>query len=182
MTVTGPALGVLELESIARGLKVADALVKRAQVRLAVAEPVTPGKFLLLFTGEVAEVEESYAAALAEAQPLVLDTLLLTQIHPQVVHALEGRPLARRPGEALGVVELHTVAATVKSADVALKRAQVRLNHLHLARGIGGKGWFTLSGELHDVEAALEGAAASVGANLLVNTEVIARPHGDLPW
>ena len=33
--VTGPALGLLELESLARGVVVADALVKQAAVRIA---------------------------------------------------------------------------------------------------------------------------------------------------
>lgn len=180
MELAGPALGLLELESIARGLKVADALVKRAQVKLALAEPVSPGKFLLVFSGEVAEVQESFEAAVAEAGTLVLDRLILTQVHGAVRQALAGRGVKRGAAEALGVVELHSVAATVLAADVAAKRAGVKLNHVHLARGIGGKGYFTLSGELADVESAVEGAAAAVAPELLVNTEVIARPHPDL--
>jgi microcompartment protein CcmL/EutN len=82
--------------------------------------------------------------------------------------------------DAVGIVELHTVAATIKAADVALKRAEVRLTQFHVAKGIGGKGWFTLAGEQHDVEAALEGAAAAVQSTLLVATELLQRPHADL--
>lgn len=78
----------------------------------------------------------------------------------------------------MGIVELHTVAATLKAADVALKAAEVRLTHFQVARGIGGKGWFRLAGAQHDVEAALE--AAAVQAPLLVTTELIQRPHADL--
>ena len=54
--MSGPALGLLELESLARGVVVADALVKQAAVHIALAEPVTPGKYLLVFTGAEAEV------------------------------------------------------------------------------------------------------------------------------
>jgi hypothetical protein len=62
----------------------------------------------------------------------------------------------------------------------ALKKANVRLTALQLAKGIGGKGWFSLAGVQHDVEAALDGAAASVEPHLLVATELIQRPHADL--
>ncbi|HVE81255.1 MAG TPA: BMC domain-containing protein, partial [Myxococcales bacterium] len=45
----GPALAVIELDSIARGFVVADALLKRARAKIGLAEPVSPGKFVLLF-------------------------------------------------------------------------------------------------------------------------------------
>ena len=82
--------------------------------------------------------------------------------------------------DSVGIVELHTVAATIRAADVALKAAQVRLTQFHVAIGIGGKGWFTLAGEQHDVEAALEAAGAAVQAPLLVATELIQRPSAEL--
>ena len=48
LPLPGPALALLELDSIARGYVVADAVVKRAPVTLSLAEAVTPGKYLLL--------------------------------------------------------------------------------------------------------------------------------------
>ncbi len=182
MAVTGPALGLLELESLARGVVVADALVKQAQVRIALAEPVSPGKYLLVFVGGEAEVAEAFAAGVAAAGPLLLDSLQLPHLSEAVVAALLGGEVAPAPADAsLGVVELHTVASTLRAADVALKAALVTLTHLQLAKGIGGKGWFTLAGEQHDVEAALQAVGAAVEAPLLVATELISRPHAELP-
>lgn len=175
----GPAIALLEVESIARGMVVADALVKRAQVRIALAEPVTPGKYLLLFTGPVAEVQESLAAGVEVAGGTLVDQLLLPLPAPGLVAALVGS-CSSQQAESLGIVETHTVAAAIKAADAALKRAQVTLSRLHLARGIGGKGYFCLEGELHMVEAALEGAAQAVEPTLLVATELIRRPHPEL--
>ena len=175
-----PALGLLELESIAKGLVVADALVKKAEVRLYISEPMTPGKYVILFRGPVAEVEESFAEAVAIAGATALDKLLLTLVHRKLLAGLEGAFDVRAPQGALGIVETHTIASTMLAADTALKRAKVGLTHLHLAKGIGGKGWFTLTGAQHDVEAALEGAAASIEQRLLVATEIIQRPHKDL--
>ena len=134
---SGPALGLLELESLARGIVVADALVKQAAVQIVIAEAVLTA----LLRAEVSKVG---------------------------------------PSDAVGIVELHTVAATLKAADAALKRANVKLTQFHVARGIGGKGWFTVAGVQHDVEAALEGAATAVQPSLLVATELIQRPHAEL--
>lgn len=179
-TFTGPALGLFELESLARGVVVADALVKQAAVHIAIAEAVTPGKYLLVFTGPVAEVEESYRAGEAVGGKVIIDRLLLTHVAESVVAALAGRLDQVGKDDAVGIVEAHTVSATIKAADAAVKRAGVRLTQWHLAKGIGGKGWFTLAGDQHDVEAALDGAAQAIGASLLVGTEIIQRPHVEL--
>jgi microcompartment protein CcmL/EutN len=176
----GPALGLLELESIARGLVVADVLVKRAAVRIFRAEAVSPGKYLLLFHGPVAEVEESFAAGAAAGGPMVIDRLLLPQLAFGVARALGGTADAMIAGDAVGIVETHTVAAAIRAADTAAKRANVRLTRLELAKGIGGKGWFTLAGPQGDVEAALDAAGAAIDASLLVTTEIIERPHREL--
>lgn len=176
----GPAVALLELESIARGYGVADAVLKRADVHIALAEAVSPGKFLLLFDGGVAEVEEALEAGREAAGPLVLDSLFLTGVHDDLVAALRGTLQAVRE-ESVGIVETHTVSSALLAADTALKRADVKLVSLHLARGIGGKGVFTLTGSLDMVEAALEGAAGAVGAGLLVTTELIQQPHSELP-
>jgi len=177
ITTTGPALGLIELESLARGVVVADALVKRADVHIALAEAVTPGKFVLLFTGSVAEVDESFQAGLSAGGALVLDRLFLPHIAEPVLKALEGKLASASSTDAVGLVETRTVASALRAADAALKCTAVVLTHLALARGIGGKGWFTLAGVQHDVEAALEAASSSVGAAMLVGTEIVPRPH-----
>lgn len=175
----GPALALLELESIARGFVVADALLKRAEVEIVLAEPTSPGKFLLLFTGEVAEVEESLRAGAEAAGATLIDTLHLTYAHPALLRGLR-EEFAPDDGESLGVVETQTAASVLRAADLALKRAEVKLTHLHLSRGIGGKGWFTLTGELHMVEAALEAVQGELQPPLLYATELVQRPHPHL--
>ena len=175
----GPALALIELESIARGMIAADALLKRAPVSIALAEAITPGKYLLLFSGGVAEVQESFAAGLEVAGTALLDKLLLPVAARSLVDGLRGK-LHGGQGESVGIVETHTVASALLAADSALKGADVRLTQLHLARGIGGKGYFVLTGELHQVEAGLQAAAAAIEARLLVGTELLQRPHPEL--
>src|SRR5438128_12359800 len=86
----GPAIGLVETSSIARGLVVADAMVKKAPVTLAFARPVTPGKHVVIVSGEVAEVEEAMGAGLAVAAHALVDRLFLPQAHAALLRALAG--------------------------------------------------------------------------------------------
>ncbi len=174
----GPAIALIEVESIARGYVVVDAMVKKAPVRLRMAEAVTPGKFLILVDGEVAEVEESFAEGVEVAGAGLIDKLFLPRASPPLALALRGA-LPRGPLDSLGLVETRSVASALLTADAALKAAEVRLLKLELARGIGGKGYFAVTGSLDMVQAAMEAAAAAIAPELLVTTEIIAAPHAD---
>lgn len=175
----GRALGFLELRSIARGILVCDALVKRAPVRLLLTEPVSPGKYLILFDGGEAEVEESFRAAVEVAKDALVDKLMLSLPHEQLWAGIAGT-LERPELDSIVVVEAHSVAGTLAAADAALKAADVRMFQLQLAKGIGGKGWFALSGSLDHVEAAAEAATRALGDGLLAGIEIVARPHEEL--
>lgn len=176
-----PALAVLELSSIARGLIVADALVKRAQVRMLRADPVTPGKYLLVFCGGEEEVTESLAAGREVASADHLDELFLPYAHPSIVPSLDGVEPPPITG-ALGILEMRTVASTLLAADRALKATDVTLVALHLARGIDGKGYFAFVGSQDAVEASLEAGDEAVDPAHRAGRELIARPHPDLDW
>ena len=177
----GPALAVVEVRSIARGLFVCDALVKRAPVRLLVADPVTPGKLTIVFTGGVAEVGEALEAGREATAAEEIDWLFLPQAHEAIVPAIEGVEPPPVDG-ALGVLEMRTVAATLHAADAALKAAGVRLVALHLARGIDGKGYVVFTGMQDEVEASLEAGDAVVAPEHRSGRELIARPHPDVDW
>src|SRR5687768_7608223 len=156
-------------------------MVKRAAVRVLRADPLTPGKYLIVIGGSEAEVEEALGAGRAAAGETELDVLLLPHVHEAILSALGGTladEAAARDG-ALGVLELSTVAATIGAADAALKAAHTVLLALHLARGIGGKGYFALAGSQDAVEAALEAGDAAVEPGARAGREIIPRPHGD---
>ena len=179
--MTGPALALLELASIARGHRVADAMVKRAPVALLRCEPVSPGKFLVLVDGDVASVDEAFRAGLEAAGDATLDKLFLPQAHDQLAGALRGEARAGEAEtvDALGVIETTTVAATILAADAAAKAAAVRVIEMQLARGLGGKAYFVVTGALAEVEAAVEAGVGVIAATTLLATEIIAAPHAD---
>jgi microcompartment protein CcmL/EutN len=172
----GPALGIIELRSIARGYFVLDAMVKRALVTVLRAEPVSSGKFWIAIAGPEAEVGESMTAGLDRVGEQRIDHVYLSGAHECVIEAVAQAIDVRTPRDAIGVLELATLASTVRAADAALKCAEVTLVDLHLARGIGGKGYLVITGTLSDVEAAIDAGTSSAGDACFVASEVLANP------
>jgi microcompartment protein CcmL/EutN len=69
----------------------------------------------------------------------------------------------------------------VIAADAALKAATVDMLDMRIANGLGGKSYFTLTGEVSDVRSAVgAGAALAQERGLLAREVVIARPHAEL--
>jgi microcompartment protein CcmL/EutN len=178
-TTDDVALALIELSSIARGYQVADTMVKKAPVALIDCRPVSPGKFLVLVTGDVASVDEAFRAGMAIAGDRVVDKLFLAQADPQIGPAVRGA-IPAAGIESLAVVETTTVASAILAADAAVKVAAVRIVEMQLARGIGGKAFFSLSGQLAEIEAAVEAATGIVDGALVAATEIIPAPHDDL--
>jgi microcompartment protein CcmL/EutN len=177
--VEGPAVGLLETTSIARGLVVADAMVKKAPVALCFARPVSPGKHVVIVSGEVAEVDEAMQAGGAIAAHTLVDRLFLPQAHSALLRALAGG--RRTIGiSAVGIVETFSVASTLLGADAACKAAEVELAELRLADGLGGKAYFVVTSALDLVEAAVAAAERVLDPGLLVTREIIPAPHEDL--
>lgn len=170
------ALAGLEVQSIARGLLAVDALVKKAASRVVLASPVSPGKFLILMDGTVAEVEESLLEAERVAGDQAIDRLFLPYAHRQLEPAVFG-VFPARPDASVGIVECDTTCAGLRAADAALKAADVLMRVLHLSAGIGGKCWFAFAGDLFDVEAAVRAAAEAASPKHLLGTEIIPNPH-----
>lgn len=174
------ALGLLELRSIAAGIRAGDAMVKRAPVAEIVAGTVHPGKYVVMVEGDVASVEEALAAGRETAPAALLDEIFLPDPHPDVDLALRG---VRRAGtgEAVGIVELHTVAALVGAADRGVKGAAVTLREIRLADDLGGKSYCLFQGVVAEVEAAVELAVEGLRSpELLAGRVVISQIHGEM--
>jgi microcompartment protein CcmL/EutN len=177
------ALALIELDSVASGLAAVDTLVKRAPVEVLEANLVEPGRFLLLFAGGVAEVEESAGAVAEQHEAAVTSEMRLPMVHPDLLAGLGGKEHTAAP-DALGVIEGSDVAGTIHAADRSLKDADVTLAGIRLAIGLGGRAYYVVAGAQNDVEAAIEAGAAVLEARgTLHRTERICRPHDEMvPW
>lgn len=177
-----PALGFVELSSISRGLYLTDTVLKKADVKIIVSQPISSGKYVILYMGDVASVEESHLAALELADGTAVRDILIPSVHGQLVPFLETLWVQTTDSvpsaEAVGIVESNTLAGAILAADRALKTADVRLCRMRLGLGIGGKAYFVLSGAQHEVEASLAAAQACLQElNSLCRVDCIPRPE-----
>lgn len=180
----GPALGILEVGTISRGVVTADAGLKRAPAILLHSRAVSGGKHLVFFEGGVAEVEEAMIAGRFIAGDLLLDRVELPAADDQVWTML-GAPLTPLDwsldplAEAVAIIETKTVCAAIAAADAACKVAYVTVRDTRFAIDLAGKAFFTLTGSLDSIEAAAD-AARSAASDRLVGLEVIAQPAPEL--
>ena len=171
------AIAAVETSSIAQGTVVGDAMVKQAEVTLVEACTLSPGKYWVLIGGEVGPVRSAYARGVEVASDTLLDSLFIPQLHELVLPALRGA-VPTRDDDALGVIETLSAASAIIAADRAAKTAAVTLRDLRLANGLGGKGFVFLSGEVGDVQAAVDaGRAEALEKGLLVRSVVVPRLH-----
>ncbi len=176
----GNAVGLIETSSIARGIYVADEVMKAADVEIIVNRTICPGKYMILIGGSVSAVTASINAGVIAAAHTCVDHFIIANVHPDVFPAVSG--VAHIPEvKALGVIEGFSVASVIKAADIAVKSADVKLMNIHLAMAIGGKAFLTLTGDVAAVSAAVEAGAKVIGdKGMLVESVVIPSPTKDI--
>ncbi len=175
-----PAIALVEYSSIAVGIHAGDAMVKRAPITVIKSGTVHNGKHIVLIGGSVASVEESFAEGVLIGGEYVVDKVILPDVHEQVHDAILK---VRIPcsGDAVGVIETKTVAATIKSADAGVKGAKVDIVEIRLADDIGGKAIAIFTGNVEEVEAAVEISKQKVTDPEFWHKDIIIpRIHSDL--
>jgi len=174
------ALGLIELTSIAAGYQVADAMLKAAEVEIILSRSICSGKYMVMIGGDVAAVTSSVQAGGVAGRGSIIDVFIIPNIHPTVFPAIAGTSKVDML-EALGIVESFSVASLIEGADAAVKAARVQLIEIRLAMALGGKAFFTITGEVGAVQSAVDVSAAVIAQKgLLVNKVVIPSPRKEL--
>lgn len=170
------AIGMVEFNSIARGIYVADQMVKISDVEIATAAPTCPGKYIAIVYGDVAAVEASVQIGERMAEEFFVDSLLIPNVDAGVFPAITGATMPERV-QAVGIIESFSLATMIVCADAVLKAAEVEAIELRLGNGLGGKAYFTFTGDVAAVKAGNDaGVAVAQEQGLLVNAEVIPSP------
>lgn len=173
-------IGMLELNSIAKGLETADKVVKAAEVDLLLARTICPGKYIILITGNVGAVKSAIDTGEEFAQEYLVDKLMLPNVHYQVIPAINEATNVEKIKD-LGILEFFSVSAAIIAADAAVKSANVDLIELRLGIGIGGKSFVTLTGDVSSVKNAVTvGANTALDNGMFVNKAVISGPDKQL--
>lgn len=174
------AIGMIEFTSVAKGIYATDLMLKTAYVEVLSATPVCPGKYIAIVQGDVAAVESSISVGIETAGEYLLDSFILPNVHQGVFPAITGTTMPDEMG-ALGIMESFSMASMIIGADAALKAADIQALELRLGRGLGGKAYFTFTGDVAAVQAGIEaGKAIVLEKGLLVDVEVIPSPSDKL--
>ncbi len=174
------SIGLVEVKNVSKGIVVTDEMLKSAGVEMISSGSVCPGKFVTIVGGELSAIQAAVDRATLVADEDMIDSFVIGNLGDNVYEAVCGT-VAVENKQALGVVETFTAASAILAADAAVKAAAVSLIEVRVARGMGGKCFVTMTGEVADVKSAVEaGAAIAARDGVLINTEVIPNPHPEL--
>jgi len=170
------ALGLVEFKTVPIGIYAADEMIKAAAIKLLFASPSCPGKYIIIVSGEVGNVETSVKRGLEAGGSFYIDSCVIPNISETVIPALTGT-IHVPDIKAIGVIETIAAVSAIMVGDIVAKAAEVSLLEIRLARGLGGKGEIFYTGELGAVEAANKAALDAAGKEgIIVSSVVIARP------
>ena len=174
------AVGMVETNCIAKGIQAADEMLKAADVTLLSAQTACAGKYVVIISGDVAAVKFSVEAGVAGAEETLVDSMVIPNIDEQVLKAVSacGEP---QSFDALGIIETFSLVSALLSADAAVKAADIELIEVRLGRGLGGKSFVTLTGDVAAVRHAIQAAQSDEGVKgMITRTVVIPSPHPEL--
>ena len=167
------AIGMVEYKTVSAGVVAADAMVKTSDISVIEAQTVCPGKYIVIITGDLSAVDA--AVNTAKVQHLI-SSFVLGNPHESIFPAIYGATEIEEVS-ALGIIETYDAASMIVAADEAAKTAIVDLVELRLARGMCGKSYMMLTGEVAAVEAAIERAKMTVAKEgMYLDSSVIAHP------
>lgn len=173
-------IGIIEFNSIARGIEVTDVALKSAEVQLIRSGTICPGKFLLIISGNVGSIKSSINSGIEVGKENVVNYVSLPKIDERVITALSGATEIKKVNS-LGILEFFDVTSAIIAADEALKSANIEIMEIRTGFAIGGKSFVSLTGDLSSVKTAIEiGAKIGEKNGTLVNKTVIASPKIEL--
>ena len=170
-------LGALEFSSIAIGIRALDEMVKIAPIKIIEARTICPGKYLIVFSGDVASVEYSFKKGYETGRDFLVDSLFLPMIHQDVIPAI-GNIVSTNTWDAIGIIETLSVVSSIEAGDIAAKVGGVKIIEVRLAIGFGGKSYVKIMGSLDSVQAAMNAGTAKAKENgKLCMETIIPQPH-----
>lgn len=170
------AIGMIEFKTVASGITAADAMVKTAKVEIVEAQTVCPGKYIAIVSGDLSAVKAAVDAAKIQYPEQLIDSFVLGNPHEDIFPAIYGASSVEKVS-ALGILETYDAASIIVAADIAAKTAIVQLIELRIAKGMCGKSYMLLTGEISAVTAAIDKAKASIAkSGMVLDYSVIAHP------
>ena len=167
---------MVEFKTVSSGITAADTMLKTAEVEIVEAQTVCPGKYTAIVSGDLSAVKAAVDAAAAQCPQHLIDSFVLGNPHDDIFPAIYGATNVEKI-RALGIFETYDAASIIVAADTAAKTAIVDLIELRIAKGMCGKSFMLVTGEVSAVAAAIEKAKATIAdRGMYLDSSVIAHP------
>lgn len=174
------AIGMIEFKTVSAGITATDRAIKTANVKLLEAQAVCPGKYISLISGDLSAVKAAVESAKNIRPEEFIDSFVLGNPDESIFPAIYGSATVDKVS-ALGILETYDASAIIVAADVAAKTAIVKLIEIRIAKGLCGKSYLLITGEVAACEAAIERAKEAVGRDgMFLDSSVIANPDSQL--
>ena len=160
------AIGMIEFKTTPAGITAA--MVKTSEVEIVEAQTVCPGKYIAIITGDLSAVKAAVDTAVTTYEDKCIDSFVLGNPHESIFPAIYGTTQVEE--SALGILETYDAASIIEAADQAAKTAIVDLIELRIAKGMCGKSYMLLTGEVSAVEASIERAKELVAEKGMIDT------------
>ena len=145
------AIGMVEYKTVSAGVVAADAMVKTSEVSIIEAQTVCPGKYIVIISGDLSAVNAAVETAKTLHEKHLINSFVLGNPHESIFPAI------------YGAAKIEEVSA------------------LGVARGMCGKSYLMLTGEVAAVEAAIERAKmVAAEGGMYLDSSVIAHPDAQI--
>ncbi len=174
------SIGLIEFKSIARGIEATDEMMDAANVELLLSTPLCPGKYISLVSGDVGAVKNAIQVGKNVGGVFTIDSHVIPSVHRNVFPALTATTDIEKI-KSLGIIETISAVSSIVAGDIAVKAANIDLVEIRIARGLGGKGFVILTGEISSVKSAIKACSNTLqDSGEIVCASVIASPNKDL--
>lgn len=169
------ALGIAEFKSIAKGIEMLDTMTKVANVKIVENRIVCIGRFFVVVSGEVADVQAAIDSLDGLPSSELMGCNVIPRLEPGVTEKINGK-IDRENISAIGVVETRNIHSGLYGANFIKKSSDVEILRISLTLGLGGKAYVIFTGDIASVRNAIEVAAQNVDAKDIVSSAAIASP------
>ena len=174
------AIGMIEFKTVSAGITAADQMVKTSDVEILEAQTVCPGKYVAIIAGDLSAVRAAVERARATRPEELIDDFVLGNPDPSIFPAIYGTSQVEDVSALY--VYLFTTRPPLLWRRLSRRRtAIVQLIELRIAKGMCGKSYLLITGEVAACEAAIAAATESVGEKgMFLDSSVIAHPDAQI--
>ena len=171
------SIGLLEVKSIPIGMLATDEMLKAADIKALISTPICPGKYMIAVYGNVGAVKSAMETGVQLADSSIVSSYIINNVHESIPAAVTGTSEVDKI-LSVGVIETISALTAVMAGDIAAKASNIRLMEIRIARGLGGKGFLVLTGELSAVKSAMNSCLNQLKeSGEITGSCVISSPH-----